>query len=143
MYAPGGETPRKSLYNNHLAGPTPEPRKRTRNPRRVVLELLAGIKREAASAQNRWKVSSTVYVHTSEMRYSEREKRDMAYGVTTTRPRSADEYPENQSASWADLWVRMDDIVRTAEAARALALLEWQKINGFEYTLVRTDSERS
>lgn len=97
---------------------------RTRNPRRVALDMLAQVKRTASAIANRWDVTGTKY--------------DFTTAPAIPRQRRPEEYPENSAQEWKILWAYADSLEEKAAELKAMALKHWQEIEGTEYTLVRT-----
>lgn len=111
---------------------------RKRNPRVVALEILKNLKADAAAIHSRLTIRSrrTVYDAATLTDASGRE-----YAGSVTRQRRPEEYPENQSGEWANLWVYAHDMEERAAALKALALAEWKKFPGNAgYTLTRPEA---
>ncbi len=117
--------------------------KRARNPRVVAVEMLATLKRLAASQRNRWTVTGTV-IESGEPTYREQNGAQIkVWGPSIWRKRRQEEYPESDPREWESLWAYADDMVRQAEALRAHALAQWQNFPPNEgYTLTRKESGR-
>ncbi len=83
---------------------------RKRNPRRIVLETLAGIKRLTSVLQSEWTVTSTVHDFPGG-------PRDNA----VRRDREANEYPENRAEYWLDLARQAAVLERQAATLKKMA----------------------
>lgn len=110
---------------------------RKKNPRVQALAMIADIKRIADRVRNVWTTSSTIAEH-GESKIINGIKH---WGPVTWRKRRPEEYPEAHAELWASLWVEADDMIRHAEALKAHALAEWQKVTGdYDHILARKES---
>lgn len=116
---------------------------RKRNPRVVAVEILKELKRTADNVRARWTPGSTVYETVTQTRTVDYGRgagpQEQTFTNGVSRPRRAEEYPENQSKEWAILWAHADDMEKAAAKLKAMALEQWRAMNP-GYDLVRKES---
>ena len=99
------------------------PRSRNAAQRRQVMAAVVKLKNNLARIRATWDVATTVYVDRAD-----RKPGDNAY----LRERQTDEYHENQTEAWAQLYNEADDAITQLTALRRLALERYHQLKAQE-----------